>query len=239
MSRYKHYIFDLYGTLADIRTDEGGRRLWQLMALHYARYGVRYTPAELRGEYLRLCAAEQASSPDPYYEFDLRRVFAALFAEKGVTADRRLIAETAWLFRLTSTRKLRLYPWVPPVFDRIRQSGAGIYLLSNAQACFTVPELAALDLAGAFDGIVLSSDAGVRKPGPAIMRRLLDAYGLDPAECLMTGNDRRADVAVARSCGVDCLYLHTETSGPFDPALIADRELTDGDFSRLPDLLGL
>ena len=239
MPRYKHYIFDLYGTLVDIRTDEGGRRLWQLTALYYARNGARYTPPELHRAYLRLCAAEQAKNPDPYYEFDLRAVFCALYTEKGVTPDERLIAETAWFFRPTSTRKLGLYPWVLPTLARIRQGGAGIYLLSNAQACFTVPELSALGLAAAFDGGLLSSDAGVRKPSPAIMGRLLDTYGLAPADCLMTGNDRRTDVAVARACGVECLYLHTETSGPFDPALTADRELTDGDFSRLPDLLGL
>lgn len=239
MPRYKHYIFDLYGTLVDIRTDEGGRRLWQLTALYFARHGARYTAPELHREYLRLCAAEQAKSSDPYYEFDLRRVFDALYREKGVTPDQHLVADTAWFFRLTSTRKLRLYPWVLPVLGRIRKSGAGIYLLSNAQACFTLPELNALGIADAFDGIVLSSDAGVRKPSPAIMRRLLDTYGLDPADCLMTGNDRRADVAVARSCGVDSLFIRTETSGPCDPALPADRELTDGDFSRLPDLLGL
>lgn len=239
MSRYKHYIFDLYGTLVDIRTDENGRRLWQLAALYFGGHGAAYTGPELRRAYLRLCDAEQARNPDPCYEFDLRAVFRSLYEEKGVCPDERLIAETAWFFRLTSIRKLRLYPWVPPVFDRIRRSGAGIYLLSNAQACFTVPELTALGISGAFDGIVLSSDAGVRKPGRAIMEKLLGAYDLHPADCLMTGNDRRADVAVARACGVDCLYVQTETSGPYDPALLADRELLDGDFSRLPELLGL
>ncbi len=239
MSRYKHYIFDLYGTLVDIRTDETGRRLWQLAALYYAGHGARYAAAELRQAYWRLCAAEQAKNPDPFYEFDLRTVFRALYVEKGVFPDERLVAETAWFFRLTSTKKLRLYPWVRPVFEQIRQGGADIYLLSNAQACFTVPELRALGLDGAFDGVVLSSDTGVRKPDPAIMGRLLKTWDLDPADCLMTGNDRYADVAVARSCGVDCLYIQTETSGPFDPAFLADRELTDGNFSRLPELLGL
>ncbi len=239
MPQYKHYIFDLYGTLADIRTDEGGRRLWQLTALYYAQHDAAYTGPELRRAYLRLCAAEQAKSPDTYYELDLRRVFAALYREKGVAPDGRLVDDTARFFRLTSTRKLRLYPWVLPVFTRIREAGSGIYLLSNAQACFTVPELHALGIADAFDGVLLSSDEGVRKPAPAFMKRLLDRYGLDPAECLMTGNDRRSDVAVARSCGVDCLYLRTETSGPDDPALLADRELLNGDWACLPVLLGL
>ena len=38
------------------------------------------------------------------------------------------------------------------------------FLLSNAQSCFTLDELDALGLADRFDGILLSSDAGMKKP---------------------------------------------------------------------------
>jgi putative hydrolase of the HAD superfamily len=236
---YKNYIFDLYGTLADIRTDERRRELWVKTALYCTENGAPYKAAELRREYLRLCRAEQERHRDPLYEIELRKVFRALYEAKGAAPDRRRVEETAVFFRLLSLRKLTLYPWVEPVFAALRERGARLFLLSNAQACFTVPELRALGLDGAFDGVVLSSDTGVRKPDPAIMGRLLKTWDLDPADCLMTGNDRYADVAVARSCGVDCLYIQTETSGPFDPAFLADRELTDGNFSRLPELLGL
>jgi hypothetical protein len=38
---------------------------------------------------------------------------------------------------------------------------------------------------------------------------------------------------------MDALYLRTETSRPYDPAVRAEYELLDGDFSRLPSLLGI
>ena len=239
MLPYQNYLFDLYGTLVDIRTDERGRRLWERTALWYAEHGAAYTPPELRRAYMRLCANEQARGKREHYELELRRVFRALYAEKGVRANARLVEETAVFFRIESLRKLRLYPWVKDSFEALRSEGAKIYLLSNAQSCFTVPELRAVGLADAFDGIVISSDVGVKKPDPGIIRFLLERYGLQAGDCLMVGNEQRSDVAVAHAVGMDALYLETETSPVYDPALMAERELLDGDFTKIPALLGL
>jgi len=236
---YKNYIFDLYGTLTDIRTDEESRTLWKKTALYYTEHGAPYTGPELRRAYLRLCDAEQRRHRDPLYEIELRKVFRALYAEKGVRADRRRLEETAVFFRLTSLRYLRRYDWVLPSFAALRAEGAQIYLLSNAQSCFTLPELRVLELQDAFDGIVISSDARVKKPSPKIMEILLKRYDLSVSESLMIGNDQFSDVAVAHAVGMDTLYLQTETSGPYDPALQAKYELLDGDYGRLPALLGI
>jgi putative hydrolase of the HAD superfamily len=236
---YRNYVFDLYGTLADIRTNEASPRLWRLVALWFSAHGAKYSAGELKKAYLSACAREQQKNPEPLYEIELRTVFRELFLQKGAEPDDRLVSEAALFFRLSSTEKLRLYPWVKPVLAALRESGAGIYLLSNAQACFTVPELAALGLNSAFDGVVLSSDAGIKKPHPEIMKLLIDRYSLDPRDCLMTGNDQRADIALAKDFQMDQLYIRTETSGEYDPCLRAKFELLDGDFSRLPVLLGL
>lgn len=44
---YKNYIFDLYGTLVDIHTDENAPALWEKMCLFYGYYGANYSPEEL------------------------------------------------------------------------------------------------------------------------------------------------------------------------------------------------
>ena len=118
---YRNYLFDLYGTLTDIRTDERGRALWEKTALYYGENGAPYGASELRRAYLRLCAAEQARRRDPLYEIELRKVFRALYEEKGITPDRRRVEDTALFFRLHSLKKLRRYPWVEPVFAGLRQ----------------------------------------------------------------------------------------------------------------------
>ena len=240
MKRYDNYIFDLYGTLVDIRTDEREPLLWLRLQLWYAEHGAFYeSPDALRDAYLCLCAEKQAEDPDPLYELELREVFRDLFAAKDVTADPSLIEATAVFFRIQSTQKLRLYPWVRPVFKQLRAAGKKIFLLSNAQACFTNPELTALGLADAFDGIVLSSDAKIKKPSVKIMEGLLKKYDLSVSDCLMTGNDLNTDIAVAKAFGMDSLYLETETSGPFNPEKAGTYALSDGNWNRLPALLGL
>ena len=240
MKTYRNYIFDLYGTLVDIHTDEADPLLWIRLSLWYAEHGALYeSPQTLRAAYLGLCARAQAADPDPLFELELRDVFRALFAEKGVPADDALIASTAVFFRIQSTKKLKLYSWVRPIFKSLRENDRKIFLLSNAQACFTKPELKALGLADAFDGIVLSSDAQIKKPSPKIMEGLLTRYDLAVPDCLMTGNDLTSDIAVAKAFGMDSLYLKTETSGPFIPEKAGTHAVLDGDWSRLPALLGL
>ena len=50
---YENYIFDLYGTLVDINTNEEKRRLWEKLALFYGYNGAAYKPKELKRAYLK------------------------------------------------------------------------------------------------------------------------------------------------------------------------------------------
>ena len=51
---YEAYIFDLYGTLVDIHTDEDLPYLWEKMSELYAAQGAVYEPEELKAELRRL-----------------------------------------------------------------------------------------------------------------------------------------------------------------------------------------
>ena len=236
---YSDYIFDLYGTLVDIHTDESLPALWEETARFYASHGADYTGEELRARYLALCNEEQARVADPLFEIELRTVFRRLYEEKAVRPSAALVEETAVLFRRASTLRLGLYPWVKPVFRRIREEGSRIFLLSNAQACFTLYELEKLGVDKAFDGVAISSDFGVKKPSPRFMGGLIERFGIDPKRALMTGNDQHTDIASAMAFEMDALYIKTETSGGYDPAYRVERELTDGDYTKLYRLMGL
>ena len=50
---YDNIIFDLYGTLIDIHTDEEDIAVWKHMCEFYAEHGVKYNPAGLRSKYKR------------------------------------------------------------------------------------------------------------------------------------------------------------------------------------------
>ena len=47
---YEAYIFDLYGTLVDIRTNEEKAYLWKKMSEIYSSMGACYEPMELKKE---------------------------------------------------------------------------------------------------------------------------------------------------------------------------------------------
>lgn len=49
--KYENYIFDLYGTLVDIHTDEEKTELWEKLAQFYGYYGAVYTAEELKNAY--------------------------------------------------------------------------------------------------------------------------------------------------------------------------------------------
>ena len=216
----ENYIFDLYGTLMDIRTDESMPSLWKRMALLMSLQGAAYTPKELRRAYreavhreIERCAARRPAIPVEHIEPDILPVFKTLYAQKGIRIDDPRAMDAALFFRtLSMVRPVRLYADVPAVLRELRARGKGVYLLSNAQAVFTLPEMDKLGLTPCFDGIVLSSDAGVKKPDPAIFEHILSKYGLRPEHCVMIGNDRDADMGGAANLGMAGRYIHTDLS---------------------------
>ena len=219
---FGNYFFDLYGTLVDIRTDEQKPSLWRVAAEYYTLGGAAYTPAGLRARYLALCAEETAAlaaahpelGPDGV-EIELRNVFRRLFEEKGAPVGGERVADTALLFRALSFRRApRLMPGARQTLAELRRRGARICLLSNAQSCFTTPELRRLGIAEAFDGIFLSSDFGARKPAPAFFRAALARAGASPESSLMVGNDPEADIRGAEAVGMASRYIHSPQSPP-------------------------
>ena len=80
---YENYIFDLYGTLVDIRTNENKQYLWQKMSEIYSALGAVYTAKELKTSFVELEKEMVADLPE-YGEPELGKVFAALFHKKGI-----------------------------------------------------------------------------------------------------------------------------------------------------------
>ncbi len=227
--KYKNYVFDLYGTLVDIRTDESRPALWRALAGLYAACGADYTPAALRVAFLReekkarRALGKKLGTPWP--EIRLEKIFAQLLASPprshGVSSPvspscgTEEILQSGWAaliancFRVLSRDKMHLYPGTKAALSGLREAGCGVYLLSNAQAVFTRPEIEALGLEAFFDGVFLSSDLMRMKPDPVFMEMLLQKYGLDKRETVMVGNDFFSDAGVALASGMDCVILNT------------------------------
>ncbi|MBR3136520.1 MAG: HAD family hydrolase [Clostridia bacterium] len=214
--------------MVDIRTNEAKPSLWKRLALLYGLQGASYSMTEIRRAYHMAVQGEidslakgQPQVSREEIDPDILRVFQALYEAKGVFPAERTLRDTAVSFRALSLEHLRLYPGAMEVLTELRSRGKGVYLLSNAQAAFTEPELRLLGLTPRFDGIVLSSQVGQKKPARAMFSYLLSTYGLDPAACLMVGNDAVADIQGAAGAGLRSRYIHTKQS-PDPPASLPD-----------------
>lgn len=224
--KYTDLVFDLYGTLVDIHTEENDT-VWEKTAVFFGFYGAHYTGPELKTAFSREMARREAQAGQSYECFPdipFEQVMASLFRAKGVgEAAEKLGVNAAQLFRISSMEYIRLYPNVLQALDTLRTRGCRLWLLSNAQHIFTAYELRHLGLDGKFDGIYLSSDYGCRKPDARFYHALLQERGLELERCLMIGNDRQTDIAGAKALGMATLYMHTELTpsrqAPADPAL--------------------
>ncbi|MBQ8314066.1 MAG: HAD family hydrolase [Clostridia bacterium] len=208
---YTDLIFDLYGTLVDIHTEESNL-VWDKTALYFGYYGAPCTGAELHAAFDAAMAQREAQAGQSYECFPdipFEQVMAQLLRDRGVEDAEALGVNAAQLFRIASTEYIRLYPYVKEALATLRCKGYRLWLLSNAQRVFTACELKHLELGEEFDGVYLSSDYGCRKPDVRFFRALLDEQRLDPAKCLMIGNDRETDIAGAMAAGLDTLYMHT------------------------------
>jgi putative hydrolase of the HAD superfamily len=234
-------VFDLYGTLVDIHTEENDL-VWEKTAFFFGFYGAQYTPSELKSAFAEELYRREAKAGQSYECFPdipVEQVMAALFFAKGVEEADALGLQAAQLFRISSLEYIRVYPGVPEALEVLRKDGYRLWLLSNAQRAFTAYELRLLGLEHIFDGIYLSSDYGCRKPDIRFYRALLEDQGLKPECCMMIGNDRFTDIAGAKASGMATLYMHTALTpadqSPADPACGTDRhyEFEGDDWSVL------
>ena len=234
---YRNYIFDFYGTLADIRTDEENPLLWEKMSEIYSALGACYSAAQLRERFRFLEREESRRIGGEEAEPDLTKVFALLYQEKKVPCDVRQAKMTAITFRALSREYIRAYDGVKELLGELRRREKKVYLLSNAQTDFTRPEIEMLGLTPYFDGIFISSEQGCKKPSPVFFESLLRHFELNPAECIMIGNDESADITGARRAGMDSLYIHTDISPKEYGRVQATYRVMDGDFRKIRNLV--
>lgn len=227
--KYENYIFDLYGTLVDIRTDEQKPELWEKLALFYGYYDALYTPEELKKRYGELVSGEEAELKaqilkkegsiekkddvhEAHPEIRIETVFLKLFEEKGVKADLTLAIHTGQFFRVLSTEYIRLYEGAEELLAALKETGKPVYLLSNAQRIFTEYEMHTLGIAKYFDDIFISSECSVKKPDERFFQMLLDKHEIRPKQSIMIGNDAVSDIAGAKKVGLHTCYIHSNIS---------------------------
>ena len=180
------------------------------------------TRASYTGEGLRLRYKELVQQAEEdlakekqvaYPEIDLTVIFVQLYLE-GHPSGNSVVHLKEW-GRLIS-RTFRVLSQTVGALSSHERSIRGyescrlrIFLLSNAQADFTNPEIDLVGLRELFHAIYLSSDAGIRKPQPEFLLEVMKEHQLNPEKTVMVGNDFTTDVAVAQSIGMESILINT------------------------------
>jgi putative hydrolase of the HAD superfamily len=225
-------LFDIYGTLIDIQTDEVSMDAYNILSkwLEYKR--VYLSPDQVKWLYheefaRRLGTQDQRKAEsDAFMEIAGDRAASAsdavLFPDSDVTDVFRTILtrccsvagpaidhlpeDCSHLFRAATRKRMFIYPTVRPGLDDLRKAYR-LGIVSNAQEAFTLPELDLYGLRPYFETIVLSSRTGVKKPNSRIFRAALDNLKIEPQQAAFVGNDLFADILGAGRLGMKTIYL--------------------------------
>ncbi len=116
-----------------------------------------------------------------------------------------------------------LHPHVLPMLETLHARGLQVGLVTNCQS-EEAEMIRRSVLWTHFDVPVLSCEAGVMKPDPAIFRLCVDALGVSAAECLYVGDGGSRELEAARALGMRAVQATWYMNG--DPAqpvgLLAD-----------------
>jgi putative hydrolase of the HAD superfamily len=205
----KGILFDLYGTLIDIDTDESLEEIYRGIAHYLTYHGIYLHRWEVRDRYYEIMKRQKEEGGEEYPEINVEAIWNSFLGQEGIGAPlarRKLALILAQLYRAISRKRLQLYPDVKRVLDELRATYR-MALVSDAQPCYALPEMKAVGLEGYFDPIIISAYYGFRKPDTRLIKKALDTMKLGPAEVICVGNDMYRDIFGASQLGIKAIFI--------------------------------
>jgi putative hydrolase of the HAD superfamily len=222
--KIKGILFDLYGTLIDIETDESMEEIHRTIAHFLTYYGVYLHREEVRALYYQILKQQKAESREKYPEINVQAVWETFLVQQGLKAGRasRKLAETlAYLYRGISRKRLQLYPSVKRVLDELRRD-YGMAIISDGQPCWALAEMRAAGLDGYFAPVIISAAYGFRKPDPRLIQEALDILKLSAGEVLFIGNDMYRDIYGASELNIKTIFFASNQARQSHPETTAN-----------------
>jgi putative hydrolase of the HAD superfamily len=205
----KGILFDLYGTLIDIETDESMEEIYRAIAHYLTYHGIYLHRWEVRDRYYEIMKRQKETRGEEYPEIDMEAIWGSFLRQEGIGASpacRGLATILAQLYRAISRKRLQLYPDVKRVLDELRPTYR-MALVSDAQPCYALPEIKAVGLEGYFDPIIISANYGFRKPDRRLFGKALNTMNLVSVEVIFVGNDMYRDIYGASQFGIKTIFI--------------------------------
>jgi len=213
-------VFDIYGTLIDIRTDESDITTYKEISHFLKKYDFIVDPALLREQYFSIqkkwSREKNKIQGIRYPEVRIVDVFKEILknhtqhpTECPEETVHGLSETLPLLFRELTIKKIGLLPHVIPTLEELDKQGYKLSIISNAQTIIAVPELNKFNLIKYFYPIILSSDYGVKKPEKTLFMEYLRKMKLTPEQIVFVGNDMRDDIFGAQRLGIKTIFVDT------------------------------
>jgi len=208
----KAILFDFYGTLINVRTDEHDMQSWYVVAsfLHYQ--GVKVSAYELHNMYFECVQENLNRSTEPYPDVNVINIFRDILARLAVEPSQRLAWIIAQLLRSLTIKEFSLYPETLQVLTSLTRKFR-LGMVSDSQDAYIIPELRMANLDGFFEIAAISSQYGYRKPDPRLFQQALKGLGLSTTDdVLYVGDDWERDIAGAANAGIQSVWIQRDKS---------------------------
>ncbi|MCX8027082.1 MAG: HAD family hydrolase [Thermodesulfovibrionales bacterium] len=213
-------IFDLYGTLIDIRTDEKDSSTYWILSRYLSYHGINIESEDLKNQYFEGINKSLNNSDEPHPEVNVFDIFSQIMHRYGRRIyNEQCVSDICMLFRSLTIRHFQLFPEVVETLSYL-QSRYLLGLISDAQWVFTEPELEIVNLDRFFKKRVLSSRYGYKKPDKRLFKTMLKKLDIKPDEAVYIGDNAQRDLVGAKQSGMRCILFRNES--PFYNGYTAD-----------------
>ena len=213
-------IFDVNGTLIDIRTDEELEEIYRAIGHFLSYQGISMHRQEVKDLYFQIMQRQRANKSETFAEWDAVAVWREFLREKASDYTHALPAEKlaqipqflAELHRGIARKQLRLYPQVVETLERLHATYQ-MAIVSDAQSAYAIPELQTVGIRNYFDPIIVSGNYGYRKPDARLFQKALDALQVTAEQAVFIGNDLYRDIYGAQQVGMKSILITHDSPG--------------------------
>ena len=225
----KAIIFDVNGTLIDIRTNEWHDEVYRVISNLLSYQGIMLKREMVKSLYFQIMKEQRAAYGELHPEFDAIYIFRqiivqhATFFMLSLPTEKleqlpRLLAE---IHRAASRLRLQTYPDVIEVIRQLHENYR-LAIITDSQIAYAIPELNAVGLSGYFNPVIISEHFGYRKPDPRLFLAALTDMALNASEVVYVGNDMYRDVYGAQSMGIKTVFFKSNQGAQEKEGVKAD-----------------
>ena len=236
-------IFDLGSTLIEFRGDWGDifRGMSQDLIAYLRYHGFVMDFEQFDRRYQEIVDQFYSRGQQDWIEYTAEYTLRYALAEFGYPeVSDQVLKESLASAYAEGERLWQPFNDVYHTLDTLKEHGYRIGLISNARDAANVERL--IDQAHLrpwLDPIVISANAGVRKPNPRIFKIVLDYWQLPPDRVVMVGDMLGADILGAHHAGMRGVWATMQTEREANAAHVQTivPDATIASLSELPALL--